>query len=256
MNKNKILIIICAFTSIILIALLIIFKTKNYNSLSISKDKWDSIVNNRNEDLNLKIDNINFNEYELIIDESKSIIYYSIISDSNNSYNPSVKYKSNNNTKIAILKDELSEEKIGNYEFKIMIYNDKSYHIYSLICTKFSTLSINYNMNKENRKNNIPINIYLFDNLEDSNNRITRSDGRMNVERNDNYMLHLELLSPGKNVRDNVISIMGMEASSRYILTKINALEDSNNTRYEDNHIIELFIDNTYMGLYKIEVLK
>ena len=56
---------------------------------------------------------------------------------------------------------------------------------------------------KENRKNNIPINIYLFDNLKDSNNRITRSDGRMNVERNDNYMLHLELLSPGKNVRDN-----------------------------------------------------
>ena len=78
----------------------------------------------------------------------------------------------------------------------------------------------------------------------------------MNVERNYNYMLHLELLSPGKNVRDNVISIMGMEPSSRYILTKINALEDSNNTKYEDNHIIELFIDNTYMGLYKIEVLK
>ena len=47
-----------------------------------------------------------------------------------------------------------------------------------------------------------------------------------------------------------------MEPSSRYILTKINTLEDSNNTRYEDNHIIELFIDNTYMGLYKIEVLK
>ena len=116
MNKNKILIIICAFTSIIVIALLIIFKTKNYNSLSINKDKWDSIVNNRNEDLNLKIDSINFNEYKLIIDESNSTIYYSIISDSNNSYNPSVKYKSNNNTKIAILKDELSEEKIGNNE--------------------------------------------------------------------------------------------------------------------------------------------
>ena len=32
------------------------------------------------------------NEYELIIDESKSTIYYSIISDSNNSYNPSIKY--------------------------------------------------------------------------------------------------------------------------------------------------------------------
>jgi len=125
-----------------------------------------------------------------------------------------------------------------------------------LICTKFPTLIINYNMNKENRKNNIPINIYLFDNLTDSNNRITRSDGRMNVERNDNYMLHLELLSPGKNVRDNVISIMGMEPTSRYILTKINTLEDSNNTRYEDNHIIELFIDNKYMGLYEIEVLK
>ncbi|MBR1936244.1 MAG: hypothetical protein IJ842_00975 [Bacilli bacterium] len=256
MNRKKILIVIIFFTILIITGLLIITRTDSYNSLSISQEKWDSILEKRKENLTLEIENIRFNEYDLIVDNSNSKLYYSIINDNDSSYNPSVSYKTNNKTKLVVLKDELDESKIGDYEFKIMIYNNSSYRTYRLVCTRFPILNIT-NKDKENdsSKQSILMQMYFFDNLKNSSNRILRSDGILNIENNNNYKMHLEVLSPGRNIRDNVISIMGMEPSSRYDLTKINSIQE-NRFKNEDKHIIELFIDNKYKGLYKIEVMK
>ena len=232
-------------------------KTQRYNNLSISQNKWDSILDKREEDLNLKIEYIRFNEYDLIVDNDNSKLYYSIINENDISYNPSVSYKASDDTKLVILKDELDEDKVGDYEFKIMIYNNSSYRIYSLTCTRFPILNITIkDKENEDKKQNIIMKMYLFDNLQSSSNRIIKSDGRLNIENDDNYKMHLEVLSPGRNIRDNIISIMGMEPSSRYELTKVESLEDNKDKKYENNHLLELFIDNQYKGIYKIEVMK
>ena len=253
MNRRKLLIIIFTFTLIITLLLVISVRTKKYQNYSISEEKWDSLKKEKEENKDLKITEIEFNEYELIIDENNSKLYYSVINNNKNKYNPSVRYESNTNkTKIAILKDNITDEKIGNYEFNIMIYTKKYYHIYKLTCTKFPVLNIT---TKDDKEDNIPISIYLFDNLQYSNNRIILSDGRLKVDKNNNYKMYLELLSPGRNIRENKISIMGMEISSKYILSLIKLNSDSN-IKYEDNHILELFINNEYIGLYKIEIIK
>lgn len=232
-------------------------KTQKYNSLSIDEKKWDSIISKREESLDVEIDNIRFNEYDLIIDNNNNKIYYSIVNENDSSYNPSVSYKTNDKVKLVILKDELNENKIGEYEFKIMIYNDSSYRIYSLLCTRFPILNItSKDQENDSRKQSILMKMYFFDNLENSSNRIIKSDGILNIENDSNYKMHLEVLSPGRNIRDNVISIMGMEPSSRYDLSKVKSLEEDETMKYEDNNLIELFIDNKYKGIYKIEVVK
>ena len=257
MNRKKLFNVITIFTIIIIIGLLITTKTQSYNNLNISKKKWDSILEKREENLDLEIENIRFNEYDLIVDNNSNKIYYSIINNNDSSYNPNVSYKTNKKTKLVILKDELDESKIGTHEFKIMIYNDSSYRIYTLVCTRFSVLNIT-NKEKEStrKKQNILMKIYFFNNLQNSSNRIIRSDGLLNVENNDNYKMHLEVLSPGRNIRDNVISIMDMEPSSRYTLTRVDVLEENQNINTKNTRLLELFIDNQYRGIYKIEVMK
>ena len=257
MNRKKLFNVIIIFTIIIIIGLLITTKTQSYNNLNISKKKWDSILEKREENLDLEIENIRFNEYDLIVDNNSNKIYYSIINNNDSSYNPNVSYTTNKKTKLVILKDELDESKIGAHEFKIMIYNDSSYRIYTLVCTRFSVLNIT-NKEKESthKKQNILMKIYFFNNLQNSSNRIIRSDGLLNVENNDNYKMHLEVLSPGRNIRDNVISIMDMEPSSRYTLTRVDVLEENQNINTKNTRLLELFIDNQYRGIYKIEVMK
>lgn len=255
MNRKKVFIIVIIFTIIIIIGLLITTKTQSYNNLNISKKKWDSILEKREENLDLEIENIRFNEYDLIVDNNSNKIYYSIINNNDSSYNPNISYKANQNTKIVILKDELDNSKIGTHEFKIMIYNDSFYRIYTLVCTRFSVLNIS-KKESTHKKQNILMKIYLFNNLQNSSNRIIRSDGLLNIENNDNYKMHLEVLSPGRNIRDNVISIMDMEPSSRYTLTRVDVLAENQNINKKNTRLLELFIDNQYKGIYKIEVMK
>ena len=107
------------------------------NKFSISENVWNSIKESRIENENLVLEDIEFNDYKLIIDEKNNSLYYSLVNDSKNKYNPNVNYKANNkNVKLAFLDENITDEKVkNNYNFKIMIYNEKEYHIYNLKCT-------------------------------------------------------------------------------------------------------------------------
>ena len=180
--------------------------------------------------------------------KKNNTIYYSVVKDSQDKYNPDVSYSSNDkNAKIAILSDEITDEKIkNNYTFKIMIYTDNEYHIYNLKCTDLPILNISYNENnKDKKQNNYTMEMYLFDNLSNIPNRITVSMGKFKIDK-DSYILSLQFLTPGKNKRDNKISILNMKPSSRYILTKIYNIKEN------ISHKVELFINNEYKGTYNI----
>ena len=132
MSRKKILIPVMVFTCLIIILIIMLNASHKYNKLSVSESKWNSIQNSRIENKNLILTDIKFNDYKLIINEKSNTVYYSIINDSQNKYNPSVSYSTNNkNVKLAILSQEITDEKVkSNYQFKIMIYNEKEYHIY------------------------------------------------------------------------------------------------------------------------------
>ena len=248
MNKRKILIPVIFFTSLIVILIIVLNPSHKYQSLSINESKWNSIIESRIENKNIILEDIKFNDYKLIIDEKNNTLYYSLIKDSSNKYNPDISYNANNkNIKLAILSDEITDEKIkSNYQFKIMIYNEKEYHVYNLKCTELPILNISYNKNEEIKQKNIQMEVYLFDNLSNIPNKIVISSGTVKTNE-DNYIFSLHMITPGKNKRDNKLSILNMKPNSEYILTPIN------NKQENKNHRIENFLNNEYKGIYLLQ---
>lgn len=258
MSKRKIIIPVVAFTLIIIVLIFVLNPSHKYNSLSISESRWKAIQETRTESENLILEDIKFNDYKLIIDEKCNTLYYSLINDSQNKYKPNVSYSTNsNNAKLAVLSDEITDEKIkSNHQFKIMIYNEKEYHIYILKCTDFPILNISYNKNAEINQKNIPMEMYLFDNLTNIPNKITISSGKIKINGN-NYVFSLHILTPGKNKRDNRVSILNMKPNSEYTLTKVENLQLNENKHNIDNlnHRVELFINNEYKGVYELDAV-
>ena len=251
MSKRKLLIPVMAFTLIIIVLIVVLNPSHKYNKLSISKSKWNSIQKSRIESKNLILTDIKFNDYKLIIDKKSDTLYYSIINNSQNKYNPNVYYSTNNkNVKLAILSDAITDVKVkSNYQFKIMIYNEEEYHIYDLKCINLPILNISYNRNEDINQRNIPMEIYLFDNLTNIPNKITISSGKVKMNGN-NFVFSLHMLTPGKNKRDNKLSILNMKPNSEYILTPISNEQENDINK---NHKVELFLNNEYKGLYFLE---
>lgn len=263
MSKKKMLIPVIVFTVLIVIIIIALNPSHKYNKLIVSESKWNSIINSRTENEKLTIDSIEFNDYKLIIDEKNSILYYSVVNDSQNKYNPIVSYSSNNkNTKLVVLSHEITDDKVkNNYQFKIMIYNEKEYHIYNLQCTNLPILNISYNQDQKISQKNIPMEIYLFDNLSNIPNKITVSSGKIKLNEGE-FIFSLHMLTPGKNKRDNKISILNMKPNSEFILTEVTKTSDNIQEQTSDINMenkknrVELFLNNEYKGIYNLEYSK
>ena len=250
MSKRKIFVSVIIFTVVIVILIIALNPIHKYNKYFISESKWKAIQESRIENKNLVLEEIKFNDYKLIIDENSNTIYYSLINDSQNKYNPNVSYSINSKiANLAILSDEITDEKVkSNYQFKIMIYNEKEYHIYNLKCTDLPILNISYNSNEEINQKNIQMEMYLFDNLTNIPNKITISSGKVKMNEN-NYIFSLHMLTPGKNRRENRISILNMKPNNEYVLIPIN---NESENEGNINHRVELFLNNEYKGIYSL----
>lgn len=232
MSRRNILIAVSIFTAIVIILIIVLNPSSKYKKLSISESKWNSLKDSRTENNNLVLKDIRFNDYKLIIDEKSNTLYYSLINDSANKYNPKVEYDANDNVELVILSDEITDEKVkSDHKFKIMIYNEKEYRIYDLKCTDLPILNISYNEETEDNKKSIPMELYLFDNLSNIPNKITISKGKLKIN-DDNYIFSLHMLTPSKNKRDNKLSILNMKPNSEYVLSKADNTESKTQ---EDN---------------------
>ena len=283
MNRKLLFIIIVIFSILGITAIFTINPQIHFDKLNISEDEWNTIVSSRSEG-ELFLKSIEFNDYNLIIDNDSNKIYYSVIKNSSNKFSPLVSYTaSSSSAKIAFLNDEINENKISNnHEFKMIIYDDKEYSIYGLYCTNFPMLNIVLDEEKI-KKSGTSMSMYLFNNFDNGIQRTVRSDGNINiVETEDNvnnYKFSLVMTTPGNNERDNVISLLHMKQSNEYYLNAINIGEntsplkpilekkdrasksDSNNStsgdmmfklKERDEQRVELFINNQYVGLYSL----
>ena len=242
MSKKWLFIVILVLTIFTIgIIVVLTYKTR-YNKLVINENKWNEIISNRNTSTSIILENIVFNDYNLLIDEENKIIYYSVV-DVVDKYNPSVKYQTNENVNIAIndsIKDEYLEK---DNALKIMLYNDVEYVIYTLVTTNYPILNIKYNENTFN-KTKISMELELFDNYVAMPQRVLKSKGNLRIiEENKEYSFSLIKESLGRNKRDNYISIFGMEKKDEYIIKK------TLNTNKEEKYVM-LFINNKYNGIY------
>lgn len=255
MSRKKILIPIIILTLIIIILVIVLNPSRRYQKMSISEDKWDSIIESRTYSANLTIDEIRFNDYDLVIDKDSNTIYYSLVNDSKMKYNPNVSFEaSDDSAKLVILEDEITDEKVkSDYKFKMMIYNKDEYNTYDLACTDFPIVNINYNeVDGAGKKRNIPIDLYLFNNREKTPNRVTISDGKLDILDNENgsndYKLTLFMDSIGRNRRENHVSIFDMDPHNEYLLTQA----EEGGGQGPKNFKVELFINNDYKGQYSL----
>lgn len=285
MNKKILLIIIVILSIIGIIAITTLKPRIDFNKINISEEEWNSIIANRAEG-NLSLKSLKFNDYDLIIDEENSKIYYSVIRNSKNKYSPVVSYiASTPNVRIAILNDEITEDKImNNHEFKVILYDDNTYRTYGLYCTSFPMLNIACNEQGKSGNYKTKMSMYLFNNFDKGINRIVRSDGILHgIEMENgayNYRFSLTMMTPGNNERENVLSLLRMRPSNEFFLNAINIGENDsplkNNIREQkevqdkfenkidksneniinnkdiDEQRVELFINNKYIGLYSL----
>lgn len=243
MNKKWLFGIILVLTVLAIVVILLLTASTKYKKLTISEDKWNSIINNRNLSTSISLENIKFNDYNLLIDEEDGIIYYSIV-DVKNKYNPSVEYTLNNkNLKIAINK-ELSDEVLEDTEsLKIMIYDDNSYRIYKLVATTYPILNITYK-GEVNSTRKVDIKLEIFDNYIDSPRRVLKSDGVLRIiEEDKEYGFSLKRQSLGHNERENHISVFGMAKQNEYLIKAT----DTTNAKEK---YVQFFINNKYKGIY------
>ena len=90
MDRRKILIPVIVFTVVIIILIIVFNPKQNYNKLLVNQSKWNSILESRIESEHLVLEEIKFNDYKLIIDEKNNTLYYSLLKESRNTYNPKV----------------------------------------------------------------------------------------------------------------------------------------------------------------------
>ena len=244
MNKKLLFGVILILTCVTIVVIVLIKFNVRYNKLIINSNEWNSIINNRSISTSIALEDIEFNDYSLLIDNEHSIIYYSVV-NSNKKYNPSVKYVTNNKTNI-VVNDSITDAKLELTDsLKIMIYNDKEYRIYNLVVTNYPILNVIYK-DVNNDKKKVSIELELFDNHVDSPQRVLKSDGYLRIiNENQEYSFSLIKESLGHNKRENYISIFGMEKRDEYIIKKVD--NSVNNERY-----VWLFINNKYNGLYSL----
>ena len=245
MNKKLLLGIILVLTCFAVSIIILINASVRYNKLVINTDKWNSIIDNKNYSTNISLDKIEFNDYDLIIDNENGFIYYSMV-DSSNKYNPSIKYETNQKVNIVInmnITDKVVEK--NNY-IKIMLYNDLEYRLYYLVATNYPTLNVTYT-GEDNNKRKLNVKLDIFDNYIDSSIRVMKSDGELKtIEENKEYSLYLKKESLGHNERKNNMSIFGMEKRNEYLIKVTDSLVK--NKKY-----VQFFINNEYKGLYSFE---
>ena len=241
MNKKWLLGIILALTIFSIVIILVLSHKIRYNKLVVNSDKWNNIINGKNINAGISLESIEFNDYNLLIDEENSIIYYSVV-DVKNKYNPSVKYTLNGKKINIAFNREISDEVLEDADtLKVILYDDDSYRIYNIVATKYPILNISYNGEYRKKMN---IKLEVFDNYVNSPNRVLKSDGELKViEENKEYVFSLKKESMGHNERKNHISIFGMEKQNEYLIKAIDTT--SKETKY-----VQFFINNEYKGLY------
>ena len=245
MNRKWLLGIILVLTVIATIIIAVFSINTRYEKLVVDKETWNDLISHKTESTSINLEKIIFNDYHLLIDEESSIIYYSVV-ESSRKYNPSVEYKTTSkNGKIAF-NEYISMEKFNETNTtKVVVYDDNSYHIYSLVVTDFPILNINYK-EEMNISNKVEIELELFDNHVDSPQRTIKSEGELNmIEEGKEYRFSLRKESIGRNERENHISIFGMPKQDEYTLKQVS--DYTHGGKY-----VQLFLNNKSVGVFAI----
>ena len=255
-------------------------KESLYSDICITQEERQTLIEGRRKAQDALFTRILFNEYELIYDKGGNRLFYSLIENSDNAYNPYVKCVSEgDDIQLAIVGNTITKEGIVNgEEFEVLVYNEEEYQSIRLVFTTLPLLSLYYD-GEMGEYDTMQLNMKLFDNRRYATQRMFEAEGEIRIRgrysRNfpkDGYRITLYADSLGENRRELETSLLGMRQDGDWLLyAAYNDKEKvrnvfssnlwkescaSNNALGLDNGMeykyVEVFLNEEYWGLYAL----
>lgn len=249
------------------------------NDISVSKAQIEQLKAERSKSPISLIQELYFNDEMLFFDSSDNTYYYSMPENCKSADNPHIRQKSANaSVALAFLDEKITSESIKeDHAFTLIAYDENFYSEYNLKCTNLPMMNIN--CVSEIERENVPMNMTLFDNRAKASQRLTISEGNIHIRGastsgypKKSFRVSLIQKSLGDNQRSNKVSLLGMRQDDDWILYpafndnfKIKNVFSSNLWKYTcaaDNSLgidngmeykyIELFMNGKYWGLYAL----
>ncbi|MCQ2520483.1 MAG: CotH kinase family protein [Lachnospiraceae bacterium] len=208
----------------ILMAILIfsfaVFSDERLETMSVSIEKIENIIDSRTEDASLTPEII-FDDQLLVCGYADATLFYSMEEGGKNVYNPVVEIR-NKGYKMVVCGDITEETVKTNDNPKIVVYNDKTYRCFNLVPTTVPVMKIDYSGSLENDGSDMKM--YLFDNRSGVIQRVSTSEGKVR------YRGASTLFYPKKNLKlsvskgigkekeNNNLSLLGMRKDDDWIL--------------------------------------
>lgn len=150
--KLSLLFIIVTIYTLLFIYNIFLLNTIRFNWSIVDDNKYNSIMDTREEYQEDMINHIRFNDVELFDVFDKNEFFYSMLEKDKYRYNPFIKYESDlSNTRIVILNNRITDDLIANNEhIKLLIYNADYYKEYEVVVTTLPIMNISFEDNEEN----------------------------------------------------------------------------------------------------------
>lgn len=264
-------------------------RSDRYDNLLISKEEFESILQDREEEDDQSIPDIYFDDFSLTHDKLSNTYYYSLIEDSPSRYNPLVRTVSTFYSRydIAIVGDIMNDHSNReNQTAELILYDNNSYKRFKIAKTTLPIVTVSMNERSDDRENPIgalesPASFTLFDNRPDivpserlvSSQMYIRLRGATSRRFSKNqFRVKLREVSIGGSENNNNLSLLGMREDDDWILySPYNDPEKMRNTlsnnlwhefSSENNSVgvtngtqgtyVEVFIDGKYWGIYTL----
>ncbi len=272
--------------SILLFAVLISLRSNpRYSMLLEGKEKLDEIIATRTAADNL-LKELRFNQHVLPYDAQTRTFYYSIPESGRSRFDPLVSWEgSEKGVSLSFFGQSFSQlgmQKNKRYEFAA--YTDSSYTVYGLILTSLPVITIrteNDDVSPERPigEEDIMVQFWLYDNRANATvyQRNISTLAKMHIRGGssraypkNSYKISLKQVSLGGNIRNNHVSLLGMEQDDDWILyaayndpermrnTFSNYIWYQMGTQRENfgmvagtmGKFVELIINDRYWGIY------
>ena len=229
------------------------------------------------------IKDIRFNDYSLFFDDDASTFYYSLVEKASNAYDPLVQiHCRSENVKVLIIGEPITLQTIEqNIPLRIFASDGKQYREYRVVCTTLPLLKIDSDIVLfEGKGKDQEMQMMLFDNRADVRQRLLGFSGLIHLRGNStlyypkkNYKMTIHQVSPGNNLREADLSLLGMDRhDGEWLLysayndqerirnvfsTNLWDLSSAGKNKYGIRNgmqyrFVEMFLNGKYHGLYAL----
>lgn len=265
------------------------FNMRSASLMEVRADRTEleSLKTERQErEKDLQLD-LYFNEQKLIFDELSNTYFYPVVGEGNQAFNPRIKAQAHNDSgyRIIIAGEEINAETIRqNHTHTVFVYGDDWFQEFDLVVTTLPVLSIHLDdpiVNQEVGDQNKDVTISLFDTDPTatptqqhivSKAQIRHRGATSRIHPQKQFRLSLKVMSLGRNIRNNHLSLLGMREDDDWILyapysdaeKARNTLSNNlwfdtmaDNNRFDikngiEGKYVELFINDRYWGIYTL----